>query len=638
MCGLAGFVLTSKGVQNPQRVLQNMTDTLVHRGPDGDGVWFDSNAGVGLGHRRLAIVDLSPEGRQPMMSGSGRFVISYNGEVYNHQALRRELEKDGAVFRGHCDTEVILAAVEAWGVERAIKRFVGMFAIALWDRRDRRLYLVRDRLGIKPLYYGVVNGAYVFASELKALRWFPGFTGRLGRDALSLLFRHNYIPAPYSIYEGINKLRPGHILTLNVNDTGTRDPEITPYWSIAEVAEKGQSRPYIGTEAGAVEELDRLLREAVGLRMRADVPLGAFLSGGVDSSTVVALMQAQSAKPVKTFSIGFHEDGYNEAEYAKAVAAHLGTEHTELYVSPQEAMDVIPQLSTLYDEPFSDPSQIPTYLVSKLARSQVTVALSGDGGDELFYGYPRYFQAQSLWNKVAWLPTAWRRGMGGMLAASPLMRWRLPRAVSEILSVEGPEALYLRFISHWNNPASIVVNASEPLTVFTHSAYQTELREFCARMMHLDLMSYLPDDILVKVDRASMGVGLEARVPLLDHRVVEFALRLPSELKLRNGEGKWILRQVLYKYVPQNLIDRPKMGFGIPLDGWLRGPLREWGEHLLDARRLHEEGYLDVSAVRKKWQEHLQGKHDWQYYLWDVLMFQAWQEAEGRHVTIARAG
>lgn len=638
MCGLTGFVLASKRLQDPQRVLQDMTDTLAHRGPDGEGVWFDAQHGVGLGHRRLSIVDLSQEGQQPMASLSGRFIISYNGEVYNHRALRHELEKGGAVFRGHSDTEVILAAVEAWGIERAIKRFVGMFAIALWDRHDNRLTLVRDRLGKKPLYYGLVNGAFVFASELKALRLFPGFSRRLSRDALALLFRHNYIPAPYSVYEGINKLRPGHSLTLNVNDMGAAAPESTPYWSIAAAAERGESHPYTGTAQGAVDELERLLRDAIALRMVADVPLGAFLSGGVDSSTVVALMQAQSSMPVKTFSIGFHEAGYNEAEYAKAVASHLGTEHTELYVTPDEAMGVIPLLPTLYDEPFSDASQIPTYLVAKLARSQVTVALSGDGGDELFHGYPRYFEAQRLWNKVAWLPSAWRRGMGGVLASSPLMRWRLPRAVSEILSVEGPEALYLRFMSHWKNPASIVMGALEPHTAFTDPASQPELEQFCARMMCLDLVSYLPDDILVKVDRASMGVGLEARVPLLDHRLVEFALRLPLDLKLRNGEGKWILRQVLYKYVPRNLIERPKMGFGVPIDRWLRGPLREWGEHLLDARRMHEEGFLDVSAVRKKWQEHVEGQHDWQYYLWDVLMFQAWQEAEGTHGAIARTG
>jgi asparagine synthase (glutamine-hydrolysing) len=638
MCGLTGFVLTGKGLQNPQRVLHAMTDTLAHRGPDGEGVWFDTRDGVGLGHRRLSIVDLSQEGRQPMVSHSGRFVISYNGEVYNHKLLRDELEKNGAVFRGHCDTEVMLAAFDAWGVERAVQRFVGMFAFAVWDRDERRLTLVRDRLGIKPLYYGFVNGAFVFASELKALRPVPGFTSRLSRDALALLFRHNYIPAPYSIYEGIGKLRPGHLLTLRLNGAATPAMESTPYWSVAAAAEQGQRNPYEGSAEEAVEELDHLLHEAVGMRMMADVPLGAFLSGGVDSSTVVAMMQTQSVKPVKTFAIGFHEDAYNEAQHAKAVAAYLGTEHTELYVTPKEAMDVIPQLPALYDEPFSDPSQIPTYLVSRLAHAHVTVALSGDGGDELFHGYPRYFEAQSLWNKVAWMPPSLRRGMGGILAASPLMRWRLPRAVSEILSVEGPDALYRRFMSHWKNPAGVVMGALEPHTVFTDPAYQAELLDFRTRMTCLDLMSYLPDDILVKVDRASMGVGLEARVPLLDHRLVEFALRLPSKFKQRDGAGKWILRQVLYKYVPKYLIDRPKMGFGVPIDEWLRGPLREWGEHLLGARRLHEEGVLNVAVVRKKWQEHLQGKHDWQYYLWDVLMFQAWQEAEGGHGAIARTG
>lgn len=625
MCGVAGFWDTSGQMGEPGATTRRMIRSLVHRGPDGHGIWFDRQAGVSLGHRRLAILDLSPEGHQPMVSSSGRYVISYNGEVYNFGALRAELERQGQAFRGHSDTEVMLAAIEHWGLERAVTLFIGMFAFALWDRQDRKLFLVRDRLGIKPLYYGQVNGSFVFASELKAFRAYPGFAGSIDRGALALLLRHNYIPAPYSIYEDIRKLLPGHILSLDIGNKDNLAVHAQAYWSARTVAEHGPTTPFRGSPEEAIEQLDTLLQDAVRLRMLADVPLGAFLSGGIDSSTVVALMQAQSSRPVKTFSIGFHETSYNEAEYAKAVAHHLGTEHTELYVTPEDAMQVIPKLPTLFDEPFSDSSQIPTFLVSQLARKHVTVSLSGDGGDELFYGYDRYAFSRRIWQAIAWMPWGARTWLGCMLtAASQRMRSRKLNTLAEVLSMDGPDALYQRVVSHWKDSASVVLNAEEPVTALTDPSRHALLPNFDERMMFLDMVSYLPDDILVKVDRASMGASLEARVPLLDHRVIEFAWRLPLGLKYNGGRGKWILRQVLDKYVPRELINRPKVGFGVPIKNWLRGPLREWAEAMLDEHRLHEEGYFDPVPIRKKWLEHQEGDFDWHFYLWDVLMFQAW--------------
>ncbi len=631
MCGIAGFVDPGARLKDPAASLRRMADSLAHRGPDDEGVWLDPEVVLGLGHRRLAIVDLSQEGHQPMSSASGRYVMTYNGEVYNHDALRRELGKDGHTFRGHSDTETMLAAIEAWGLERALDRFVGMFAFAIWDRTARRLTLVRDRIGIKPLYHGIINGVFVFASELKALRDFPGFSGEIDRNAIALHLHHNYIPAPHTIYQGMKKLMPGHILSLDVPDTGELAPQTRSYWSALEVANHGRCNQFSGSPEDAVARLDALLRDAVQLRMLADVPLGAFLSGGIDSSTVVALMQAQSTQPIKTFSIGFHEDAYNEAGYAKAVADYLGTDHTELYVSPKDAMEVIPSLPTHYDEPFSDPSQIPTFLVSKLARKHVTVSLSGDGGDELFYGYDRYLFAQRLWKTINWMPRRARISLGNALLAAMPASWRIPTALAEVLAVKGPEGLYRRVRSHWKNPGAVVLGADEWMIGSSLLAQHAALKELTQWMMFHDLISYLPDDILVKLDRTSMAVGLEARVPILDHRVVEFAWTLPQDYKWRSGHGKWILRQVLYQYVPQKLIDRPKMGFGVPIDSWLRGPLREWCEDLLDEQRLRSEGYFDPTAVREKWREHLSGRHDWHYYLWDVLMFQSWHRAAHSH-------
>ncbi len=626
-----------------------MTNQLVHRGPDDSGAWVDAHTGIALGTRRLAIVDLSPAGHQPMVSRSGRFVITYNGEVYNFRELRKELEPRGHTFRGHSDTEVILAAVEEWGLKEATKRFVGMFAFALWDRQERALHLVRDRLGIKPLYYGWAGATFLFGSELKALRAHPAFRPEINRDALALQMRYSYVPQPYSIHQGIYKLPQGCILTLPASNLPCVDhARPCPYWSAKEVAEHGEADAYRGSEGEAAEQFDTLLREAVRLRMIADVPLGAFLSGGIDSSTVVALMQAQSTRPVKTFTIGFYEETYNEAVHAKAVAAHLGTDHTELYVTPEETLTVVPKLPDLYDEPFADSSQIPTYLISALARRHVTVSLSGDGGDELFGGYPRYLRTRTFRRALRSLPSPGRRLFASLLKAPSLAsynralsllrplfdRFGRPAPVgekmhrlAELLTV-GPEGIYLHFVSHWKRPTDLVLGSNEPLTVLTDFSQHAALSDFLQQMMFLDLVTYLPDDILAKVDRASMGVSLEARVPILDHRVVEFVARLPVSMKIRNGQGKWLLRQVLYRYVPKDLVERPKMGFGVPLDSWLRGPLRDWAEGLLNEDRLRREGFFKPEPIRKCWAEHLAGTRNWQEALWNVLMFQAWVERQ----------
>jgi asparagine synthase (glutamine-hydrolysing) len=622
-----------------------MMEPIRHRGPDDSGDWVDAQNGVALGFRRLAILDLSPAGHQPMLSADGRYVIVFNGEVYNFNQLRTELASLGHAFRGHSDTEVMLAAICQWGIQDAVQRFNGMFAFALWDRRECRLTLVRDRLGIKPLYYGWAGSVFLFGSELKALKAYPAFQAEIDRGALALYLRHNYIPAPYTIYTGFCKLLPGTILTLAGNQLGEL-PDPVPYWSARQVAESGVAHLFEGSDQEAVVELDALLRESVRERMVADVPLGAFLSGGIDSSAIVALMQVQSSRPVQTFTIGFHESSYNEAEHAKEVARHLGTEHTELYVTPQEAQAVIPRLPALFDEPSADSSQIPTFLIAELARRHVTVSLSGDGGDELFGGYNRYSWARKIWKVTGRLPGTFRTFGSAALLRTPSTawdillsnrfippRWRISEAgekirkIAEILPADSPEAIYLDLVSHWKEPASIVRGAAEPSTRLTSRESWACVPDYTAWMMYMDLVTYLPDDILVKVDRASMGVSLEARVPFLDdQRVVEFAWRLPLRMKIRNGQGKWILRQVLYQYVPCQMIERPKMGFGIPIDAWLRGPLRGWAESLLGERRLKDEGFFNPKPIRQKWQEHLTGKHNWQYHLWDILMFEAWLE------------
>ncbi len=647
MCGIAGCLLRgNRGGSDLSAAAGAMADAIAHRGPDDGDTWADQGAGVALGHRRLAIVDLSAQGRQPMQSACGRYVIAFNGEIYNFHLIRERLDKEcgGLPWRGHSDTEVMLAAIATWGLEAALKKFVGMFAFALWDRETRTLSLARDRMGEKPLYYGWQGDTFLFGSELKALKVHPEFRAEIDRDALTLLLRHNAIPAPYSIYQGIHKLPPGTFLQVHAGKKGVRP---VAYWSARYVVEAGQRNLFRGGDAEAATELERLLGQAVGGQMVADVPLGAFLSGGIDSSAVVALMQAQSARPVKTFTIGFNEAGYNEAEHARAVARHLGTEHTELYVTPQDAMDVIPSLPSIYDEPFADSSQIPTYLVSRLARSHVTVSLSGDGGDELFGGYNRYFWARNLWRKLGWMPCPLRAALAGVLTTLPPAAWNaafqklgrwLPAGlryanpgdklhkVAEILAVRSPEEIYLGLVSHWKNPAQLVPGSHEPLTLLTDPGQQADLPDFEHRMMYLDTVTYLPDDILAKVDRAAMAVSLETRVPLLDHRVVEFAWTLPLSMKIRHGQGKCLLRQVLYRHVPQSLMERPKMGFGVPIDRWLRGPLKAWAAVLIEPGRLVREGMFDPAPIRRKWAEHQSGSRNWSYYLWDVLMFQQWQE------------
>jgi asparagine synthase (glutamine-hydrolysing) len=647
MCGIAGFLQTATGASSSEwpQILTRMGDAIRHRGPDDSGVWTDPDRGIGMVHRRLSIVDISAAGHQPMVSGSGRFVIVFNGEIYNHMDLRATLA--GVFWRGHSDTETLLAGFDAWGVADTVARTNGMFAFAVWDKSDQTLTIGRDRLGEKPLYYGWQANTFLFGSELKALRAHPDFHARIDRNALTLLMRHNYVPAPHCIYQGIRKLLPGSLLVVNKHD---HDAEASRYWDARTVVANGLAQPFSGSPEDAVNALDTLLRDAVSRQMMADVPLGAFLSGGVDSSTIVALMQAQSNRPVKTFTIGFHEAGFNEAEHAKAVAQHLGTDHTELYVTPQQALDVIPSLPTLYDEPFSDSSQIPTFLVSQMTRQHVTVSLSGDAGDELFCGYNRYLLGTSLWNKLSRLPVPLRVGLARMVTAvSPSvwnrmlgqMRGMLPARLAQtnvgdklhkaagVLAARTSVDLYRLLLNHWEDPSRLLLGAIEPATVLTDPALQPQTDHFVHQMMALDMLSYLPDDILVKVDRAAMGVGLETRVPMLDHRVVEFAWSLPLDYKLRNGVGKWPLRQVLDRYVPKELVDRPKMGFGVPIDSWLRGPLREWAEDLLNASRLRQGGYFEPEPIRRKWEEHLSGARNWQNHLWDVLMFQAWlQNAE----------
>jgi len=648
MCGLAGFFgPATRNDADLSAIAQRMNDTIYLRGPDSHGVWSDQAHGLALGHRRLSILDLSPEGHQPMVSRNGRFIIVFNGEVYNFRDLRAELEAAGHAFRGHSDTEIMLAAFSQWGVQAATKRFNGMFAFAVWDRDEKLLHLGRDRLGEKPLYYGwMADGTLLFGSELKALKAHPSFQGEINRDAIAGLLKLNYIADPHSIYQGIYKLPPATLLTW---DGSSARPKPEHYWDLRAVAEASIQDPYRGSEQEAISELEALLKDAVGIRMVSDVPLGAFLSGGIDSSTIVALMQAQSSKPVRTFTIGFHEKNFNEAGFAKEVAQHLGTDHTELYISPRETLDVIPKLPAMYDEPFSDYSQIPTFLVCQMARQHVTVALSGDAGDELFSGYERYFVGRSLWNKISALPGWGRKATAGgltLLSARTLntliepFKKLLPakyhhvsvgdklHKLAEVLRVSEPVDMYQNLVSHWKHLEQVVINGREPITALTDNSNWPRVPDFTHRMMHLDMETYLPGDILTKVDRASMGVSLEGRIPLLDPRVIEFAWRIPLSMKVKGGQGKWLLRQVLYKHVPQKLIDRPKMGFSVPIGEWLRGELRDWAEALLDESRLKREGYFHPAPIREKWHEHLEGSRNWQYYLWDVLMFQAWLEAQ----------
>jgi asparagine synthase (glutamine-hydrolysing) len=646
VCGISGFLGVPSTADELYASVRRMTDAIRHRGPDDDGHFVDAAAGVAIGSRRLAIIDLSPDGHQPMVSPCRRWVLAFNGEIYNYEAVRRELHASGRApsWRGRSDTEVLLAAVAAWGVRSALERFNGMFAFAVWDRVERTLYLARDRVGEKPLYFGWVGSTFMFASELKALQAHPHWRGTIDRGALALFFRYNHVPAPYSIWQGVSKLQPGSLLVLPWGSGAPRRPHtIETYWSARDAALAGSRDQLTASDEEAADALHELLADSVKLRMYADVPLGAFLSGGIDSTTIVALMQAQSTRPVRTFTIGFREDGFDEARDAKAVATCLATDHTELYVGPSEAMAVIPRLPALYDEPFADSSQIPTFLISELARRHVTVALSGDGGDELFGGYRRHVYGGRVWRHVSAVPHQVRSVAAKGLMRLPPRAWdTLLRGISGVarvatvsdgvstvgsyLSARDRFTLYQRFASLWQNPAELVIGATEPPVPLTDPELRAGFADFTEEMMLLDLISLLPDDMLVKVDRASMGVSLEARIPFLDHRIVELAWRIPLRMKVRDGVGKWLLRQVLFRYVPSQVVERPKKGFRVPIHSWLVGPLRGWTEDLLSERRLREDGYLNAALVRAKWLNQLGGRGNWRTatLLWGVCMFQSW--------------
>lgn len=637
MCGIVGYWTQSLA---DKALALNMAKTMANRGPDGAGAWLGDSGSLALAHRRLAIVDLSPAGHQPMVSECGTYSLAYNGEIYNHEDLRSELENsfEGVKWRGHSDTEVLLFALMNWGLEKTLSKLNGMFAFAFWDGKHKALILARDRVGEKPLYFGRHGGVFLFGSELKALKAHPQFTGVVDRDALTLFMQHNYIPAPYSIFLNTYKLKPAHYIV--VTENGRNISEQNCYWDLVHVAKEGRINQ-VYDERSAIDQLEALLRDAVKSRMMADVPLGALLSGGFDSTIVTALMQSQSSNPVKTFSIGMKENGFNEAEYAKVVANYLGTEHTELYLDPQQALDVIPKLPEIYDEPFSDSSQVPTFLVSRLAKQKVTVALSGDAGDELFCGYSRYFLQKNIWNVVSKVPSNIRPFIAFLLSNFPggvaegLMsilparyrvsnvQDRLPK-LAEWVDNASFEQFYRQSVSHFKASDKLVLDSGVYPTEFESLAGRLSSFSSQEKMMLLDALTYLPGDILTKIDRASMAVSLEARVPLLDHRIIEFSYRIPITMKTKNGQGKWPLREVLYKYVPKQIMDRPKQGFGVPIEHWLSGPLRDWAESLLEERKLKEQGYFDPKPIRRMWEEHVSGKRRWHYYLWDVLMYQAW--------------
>ena len=640
MCGIAGMFDRSArtGDATLRLSAKAMGDALRHRGPDDEGVWADPAVGVALAFRRLAIRDLSPAGHQPMISASGRYVISYNGEIYSQDEIAKDLAARGVAFRGHSDTEVMLESFAAYGIAPTLERLIGMFAIALWDRETRTLTLVRDRLGIKPLYWAQFGELLLWGSELKALRAHTGWTPEIDRDAAASYVRHAYVPAPMGIYRGVHKLPPGCMLTLRPGE----EPRVEPFWNARQIVATAVRERFDFSDAEATDRLEALLRDAVDRRLVSDVPLGAFLSGGIDSSTVVALMQAQSSRPVRSYTIGFKEQGFDEASHAKAVAAHLGTDHTELYIEPAHAREIIPRLAEMYDEPFADSSQIPTFLVSEMTRRHVTVALSGDGGDELFAGYNRYTRGSAIWNGLQRIPRPLRTLAGAGIRALPasfldgalallpsttrsrLSGAKLQRTAGMLADRHG-DGLYRAIVCMWDRPDALVPNGHERRGVIWDESVRTEVPDFIERMQFFDLVTYLPDDILTKVDRASMAVALEARVPLLDHRVVDFAFRLPRRFKLRDGQGKWLLRQVLYRHVPRNLVERPKMGFGIPLATWLRGPLRDWAEDLLDPRRMTEAGLLEPTPIRRAWSAFLAGAAELEQPIWTILMLEAWR-------------
>ncbi len=635
MCGFAGFFefAPTRSLDATIHLINEMTNRLTHRGPDDRGHWANESGTVAFGHRRLSILDTSQHGHQPMTSPCGRFVIAYNGEVYNHVDLRRELLNGGMTFKGQSDTETIVAAFSKWGIAETVKRCIGMFAMAVWDAGEQSLTVIRDRLGIKPLYYGVSNGCLLFGSELKALRVHPAFDTELNRGAVARFLQHSYVPTPHTIYANFRKLPAGCSLTIPASrkiSSSTELPAVDVWWDAKSVAGNARSAPFADSRDAAVQRLDDVLTDAVRQRMLSDVPLGAFLSGGIDSSLICAMMQKQSDRPVRTFTIGFEEAGYNEADHAKRVAEHLGTDHTEYYVTTDEARDVIPRLPEMYDEPFSDSSQIPTFLVSQLARQHVTVALSGDGGDELFGGYNRYFHLRDRWKQVTRIPC--RKLVSKLLAVPGSLssgRWKdrfLYRA--KLLGMSSAGSLYQNANLHWQPDSNVVLNCEGAGSTYWNQDAWLQTENEIEEWMWLDSVTYLPDDILTKVDRASMAVSLEVRVPVIDHRVFELAWNLPFDWKVSGDAGKSILQDVLNRYVPRAMFERPKMGFGVPIDEWLRGPLKDWAESLLDERRLRDQGLLNPEPIRRKWAEHLSGATDWHYHLWDVLMLQAWLDGQ----------
>jgi asparagine synthase (glutamine-hydrolysing) len=663
MCGIA-VILCPENTNSEQlrNIAVRMIATLPHRGPDDNATSVENESGLALSHCRLAIQDLSPLGAQPMNSASGRYLLSFNGEIYNFRSLRKDLLNTGSYFKGGSDTEVMLAAIEAWGLDKALRRFSGMFAFALWDRQGNKLHLCRDRLGEKPLYYGFVQHKFVFASELKALKVVEDWGGEIDREALTLFMRYGYIPAPFSIYKNIYKLIPGTLLTVASDFHATNcmfskfvEPvfadTIQPvkYWSLADVVKKGADN-LIADESSALLEFEDLFSNVVADQMVADVPVGAFLSGGIDSSLVAAFMQKGSSRSIKTFTIGYDNANFNEAGYALEIAKFLGTEHTEVYLSPQDTLALIPQLPTIYDEPHADSSQLPAYLVSKIARQSVTVCLSGDGGDELFAGYNRYLKLEEVWRRSQMLPVDLRNIISKLLLVVPPSGWdSIYRFVciltarkngretsvglkiqklATILSKKSMADMYKELLSYWDAPEAVVLQGHEPDHVFGRGNELGTGFGFINQALYWDSLSYLPDDNLCKVDRASMAVSLETRLPLLDPRIVEFSWRLPIHMKVRDGESKWLLRQVLYKNIDKKLLDRPKMGFSVPIADWLREPLLEWGNDLLSEKTLKEDGFFDVALVRRKWDEHISGRRNWHLALWAVLTFQAWYAKE----------
>jgi len=652
LCGFAGFFSSNLNKnQDRNSILAQMGQSLFHRGPDQEGVFNYPQKGFSLVHRRLSILDTSESGRQPMLSDSGRYIIAFNGEIYNFQILKKEVQQFNSIsWKSNSDTEVLLRCIELWGLSKTLQKVVGMFSFALLDIKEEEFFLVRDRVGEKPIYYGMQKDSFIFGSELKALKKHPDFQNTIDRNSITLQLRYSCIPAPFSIYKGIKKLLPGTFIKVSLTGESFQIKDVSnpiSYWRLSNVIEQGRKNSFVGSDADAISQLDNLLNTTIEQQMLSDVPLGAFLSGGIDSSSVVAIMQAQSIKPIKTFTIGSDDQSFNEANHAKLIAKYLKTEHTELYVSDQDALNTIPYLPELYDEPFSDFSQIPTFLVSQLAKKHVTVSLSGDAGDELFGGYNRYTGVSQWWPKINTIPYWFRSFLGSTILSIPPQRWESldkfsskvtagslelggfgnkMQKIGSVLKVKDASKLYNHFISNWSFPEDVVLKGIEPN--IPNIADELDFENVITQMMAMDTLHYLPDDILVKLDRAAMGVSLETRVPFLDHRVIEFAWTLPLSMKIRSGQGKWILRQLLNKYVPSSLTERPKMGFSLPIDKWLRGPLKDWAEDLLDEKRLIREGYLNAVPIRKKWLEHISGKHNWQHQLWDILMFQSWLQEQ----------